>query len=116
LKQKEAQHQHYLNNKEKYKEASKKSSPQTKKRRIHYLQEIKSTMGCKICGEKRAPCLVFHHRDPKEKEMGIGDSVFKVSKKRILAEIAKCDVLCANCHLLFHWEESNGTIPHHNGT
>ncbi len=28
----------------------------------------------------------------------------RMSKERILKEIAKCDVLCRNCHAKLHWE------------
>ncbi len=27
-------------------------------------------------------------------------------KARVLEEIVKCDVLCANCHLNLHWGEN----------
>lgn len=110
VKQKEVQHQHYIDNKEKYKEATKVSGPKCRRKRTLWLQKIKSEMGCNVCGEKRGPCLIFHHRDPNEKEIEIADAVWKISKKRILEEIKKCDVMCANCHLLFHWEQNNGCI------
>jgi predicted HNH restriction endonuclease len=29
----------------------------------------------------------------------------KFGTARLLAEIAKCDVLCANCHRKLHWQE-----------
>jgi predicted HNH restriction endonuclease len=31
----------------------------------------------------------------------------KVSKEKILLEISKCKVLCANCHRILHWKERN---------
>lgn len=55
-------------------------------------------VGCKQCGEKTHICLDFHHRDPSKKLFAIGISVGTISTKRIVSEIAKCDVLCSNCH------------------
>jgi hypothetical protein len=60
--------------------------------------------GCMQCGEKHPACLDFHHRNPEEKEGHIGE-FRKFGTKRLLAEIAKCDVLCANCHRKFHYDE-----------
>ena len=57
--------------------------------------------GCIKCGESDPSCLDFHHRDPSTKEGDLG-RVRRFSIKRILAEIAKCDVLCANCHRKHH--------------
>ena len=62
--------------------------------------------GCVKCGEQDVACLDFHHRDPLEKEGHIGE-FRKFGIKRLLAEIAKCDVLCANCHRKYHRDERN---------
>jgi len=67
------------------------------------LTEYKKTLKCERCGEGRWYCLDFHHRDPTTKEFTVGESVRR-SWKVIKAEIAKCEVLCANCHRAeHHW-------------
>jgi len=68
--------------------------------------ELKSTLVCKRCGESHPACLQFHHSDPTKKEISIADAVrrgFGVS--RLLAELDKCEVLCANCHAKHHARE-----------
>ncbi len=60
--------------------------------------------GCARCPEKDLACLDFHHRDRSDKLGHLG-VVRRFSKARILAEIAKCDVLCANCHRKHHRDE-----------
>lgn len=53
---------------------------------------------CAACGGKFHPvCMDWHHRDESAKTFNIA-SGFRYAKPRILAEIAKCDLLCANCH------------------
>jgi hypothetical protein len=59
----------------------------------------KATRGCAQCGERDPDCLDFHHRDPSQKSKD--SRVFRRKTRKlaaVLAEIAKCDVLCANCH------------------
>lgn len=59
---------------------------------------------CLNCNENNPICLCFHHREPNEKICDVSHMVtFAYSKKKILAEIAKCDVLCQNCHSKHHW-------------
>lgn len=66
-----------------------------------YLRHYKATHGCKLCGENRVYCLVFHHREPSSKKFDLSLGRDKAFSK-ILSEIKKCDVLCANCHLELH--------------
>ena len=65
---------------------------------------LKATLSCLRCGENDAVCLDFHHRDPKEKSEALGRAIWYNgwSKARILQEIGKCVVLCANCHRKLH--------------
>ena len=53
--------------------------------------------GCMDCGEKDVVVLEFDHRDPKEKSGDISSLRFG-STKQLKEELAKCDVVCANCH------------------
>jgi len=69
-----------------------------------YVNGYKELHPCEVCGEARLICLDFHHDKPELKEFGMGD-VEGQSLARIAAEIAKCSVLCANCHRVKHAED-----------
>lgn len=62
--------------------------------------------GCIRCEESHPSCLDFHHRDRATKDADIA-TMRRFGIPRLIAEIAKCDVLCANCHRKLHWEERN---------
>lgn len=68
-----------------------------------WFKEYKSSLVCSKCGESHSSCLDFHHRNPSEKEINVGD-IWKKDwgARRILSEIEKCDVLCSNCHRKIH--------------
>ena len=66
----------------------------------------KLTQKCARCPENHPACLEFHHRDPKQKDMNISQMWrLGYSWERLTEEIAKCDVLCANCHRKLHFVE-----------
>ena len=74
--------------------------------RREWLRGIKAERGCRVCEEHDPVVLDFHHRNPDEKVASPLEMVAKAyGLARIKAEIAKCDVLCANCHRRAHHEE-----------
>lgn len=53
---------------------------------------------CADCGNRYpAECMDFDHRDGEVKLLNIAMSP-SISTARLLAEIEKCDIVCANCH------------------
>lgn len=47
----------------------------------------------------------FDHRDPSTKKGGVGKFV-SVGWKSLKEEIAKCDLVCANCHRERTWGDN----------
>ena len=70
-----------------------------REKKARWFADIKMESGCVECGYKKHPAaLDFHHRDPATKLFSLGSKVHSYGKERIIEEIEKCDVLCANCH------------------
>lgn len=72
------------------------------------LLQLKAEIGsCQKCGyNKHSEILQFHHRDPKNKK----DNISNLSRgtynwSHFEKEIAKCDLICPNCHYWFHYTE-----------
>jgi hypothetical protein len=89
---------HVKQNREKYTQYQKGRRIERQK----WLQELKNGLSCIICGESDPACLDFHHRDSSVKKGLISKMVTRVSMERVMDEIDKCDVLCANCHRKLH--------------
>jgi transcription elongation factor Elf1 len=55
---------------------------------------------CRLCGYDRClRALEFHHRDRDLKDFSIGRQGHTRSLARARAEVAKCVLLCSNCHM-----------------
>ena len=77
------------------------------KDRREKINQIKLERGCARCGYNEHPAaLHFDHRDHTQKAFNISQDP-KRSWESIEAEIAKCDVLCANCHSVRTHEEQH---------
>jgi hypothetical protein len=76
-----------------------------------WFVRYKRTLKCVSCSENHPACLDFHHINPSHKEYDIALMVQRgFNKNRIIAEMQKCAVLCANCHRKIHWDEKKNLI------
>ena len=60
---------------------------------------------CENCGEDNPACLDLDHIDPALKVASISDVTMSWSWERIMKEIEKCRVLCANCHRIRTYDQ-----------
>ena len=91
----------YQKNKAKHIASVRKSNKKIK----DWLKEYKATLKCENCEENHPACLEFHHINPKEKRFAIANIKDFLSWSALQTEIAKCRVLCANCHRKEHYEQ-----------
>ena len=74
-----------------------------KKRKAElYVIAIKHKMANPCpCGESRHQALQFDHRDQSTKVSEVSSMIREMRPKaEVIAEIAKCDVVCVNCHTM----------------
>jgi hypothetical protein len=76
-----------------------------------WLSGIKLASGCVDCGYKEHPrALDFDHIGT-DKTANVGVMVHnRVARAVVLAEIAKCEVVCANCHRIRTWKRNRGLL------
>lgn len=94
-----------IHHKKHYQENKVRIQADTKARKITRKEKFytwKKTLECCICGENESCCLDFHHLDPSKKEIEIAKIVEHRSWKNIMKEVAKCIVVCSNCHRQIH--------------
>lgn len=103
-KNREYQKKHYENNREYHLIKNDKRQQKIKE----WLESYKKSVKCESCPENHFATLDFHHIDPDEKDLEISKTLKQGwGIARIQKEIAKCQVLCSNCHRKLHWEIKN---------
>lgn len=74
------------------------------------INQYKADQTCKKCGNGKHYLLDFHHIDPSIKDSDVNIMARTRGKKTLWDEVAKCVVLCKNCHADFHHQErTHGT-------
>ena len=85
------------------------SSKKIKLRNLEFSWRYKKMCGCKICKETNPIVLEYDHLVPSNKEFTVSKMLQDgYSLKKIKEEIRKCQILCANCHVIktsadFNW-------------
>jgi t-SNARE complex subunit (syntaxin) len=77
---------------------------------LNEISEYKVSQTCKKCGCKKHYLLEFHHIDPSTKDNDVSTIIKTRGRKIIWDEIAKCVVLCKNCHADSHYQERENGI------
>jgi hypothetical protein len=64
-----------------------------------FIDAIKLERGCADCGYNTHPAaLQFDHLPRYEKKHSVAQMANNINMDALIAEIAKCEVVCANCH------------------
>lgn len=88
--------EHYARNKQRYVDQAGARKRALAHERMTYLLAYFAANPCADCGETDPVVLEFDHL--RDKKFTIGVHLIRRPWQEILDEIAKCDVVCANCH------------------
>lgn len=88
--------EHYLANKQRYIDQAAVHKRKTRLEQTRRLIDYFTEYPCADCGEADPIVLEFDHL--RDKSFAIGTALTRYGWDKILAEIEKCEVVCANCH------------------
>ena len=102
----------YKKNKDKHIQAVGRNNKRYFMEKYDWVNELKKNP-CTDCRSRFHPCAMdFDHLDPKAKTACISVLLRnRASRKLILAEIAKCELVCANCHRLRTFNRRRASGP-----
>lgn len=99
----------YDRNRESYNRRASKRKMERRAELSGWLNDLKLSLACSRCGIDHPAVLQFHHKDRATKEVHISNAAkWGWGREGILKEIAKCEVLCANCHFIEHYNLRTG--------
>lgn len=103
---KEYLREHYESNKEYYADKRDKN----REKYIAEFHEFIKTKSCMDCGNDNPVVLEFDHKH--DKHFNISEKISSTPLENLMAEIDKCDIVCANCHRIrtanqFSWKKLN---------
>lgn len=103
-KKKQSNKEWYYNNRERLIKKCSDRQRRKSKEMQSWWRTFRQSLKCSRCSESRSECLDFHHINPVEKVKTISAMALSghYSIDKIIKEMGKCIVLCANCHRVEH--------------
>jgi hypothetical protein len=91
--------EHYQRNSSSYIRRARAMDKRTRAENRLRLHALLEEAACLDCGTRDFAVLEFDHRDPATKAADVSTLVRTARPwSRVVSEITKCDVVCANCH------------------
>lgn len=92
---------HYRENRSYYVNKARRRNAEVTSRNKQWVLEYLRRRSCVDCGTTDPRVLEFDHRDPSDKRDHVSALIVNgYSLPTIIEEIEKCDIRCANCHLI----------------
>jgi hypothetical protein len=92
----EYKRRHYLANRRRYIEQARRRKLAVGAKRLDYLVAFLRDHPCIDCGATDIVVLEFDHL--RDKKFNVGQGIWDRNWESVLDEMAKCEVVCANCH------------------
>lgn len=102
--QKAAQRRYYDKNAEAYAERGRIYRTQM----TTEVNRIKEASPCTDCGESYPACVMQFDHTGDDKVLAVSRLLRSKGWPTVLDEIAKCELVCANCHAVRSWRRSKG--------
>ena len=100
---------YHLGDGQKQKYAKRSNISKAKRRRE--IWEIKEKNGCIDCGEKYPHYMLQFDHKPGYKKVGSVSEIYsRYGREKGLIEMAKCDIVCANCHSIRTYNRNQNRI------
>jgi hypothetical protein len=107
-KRREASRRHYAKHRQRVIDKAKEYSKIVRARIRAYIKDYLKANPCVDCGEADPVILEFDH--VRDKDFNISDATrLGYGMPKLKAEIAKCEVRCANCHRKKTYERGGWT-------
>ncbi len=91
--------EHYLSHRKYYLDKAKKRNEFVRSQTCNLIKNYLLLHPCIDCGENDLNVLEFDHKDPAIKIDTVSHIIQrKLSQQKLLDEMSKCDIRCANCH------------------
>lgn len=94
---------HYQENTEKYREKARRSNPRYYQESKKIILDYLASHPCADCGNSDIRVLQFDHIVPLRKRGGRISA--RMNPSRLFQEFEKCEVRCANCHMIRTFEQ-----------